>query len=338
MLTNDTQAPSPLAVRIFVGALATLGAAVLASRAGTFLHEVGGHLAMAAALGGKPILLQVTLLSGGVANSRFPVDPGPRGHAAVMLAGIVVQTVVGLLATLALVRRAPGGAADLCARVFACVCVVGGVHYAVRGSYYGEGDPAAWRWLWKPALALAVPLCALAARPAIAWIAARVVGAEARFGRRLVAAAILGALVGGGYYGLTRLLAQEDDHASRMFREERRQSELADAREEKRARIAAERDAEARARESRGEPVSEDLRRPPRPEEVEPRPEEVRKPFPVEVPLIACYVLAALLGLAPRGRPADAVRAGDAAVALLLGAAALGAVWPIAHGANLTWP
>jgi hypothetical protein len=323
------------AARVLLVALAGLGAMVFADRAGTYLHEVAGHLGVAAALGARPRSLQVTLFGGGWVHFDWPQPPAPWARAAATLGGIAVQTVAGLALAIALSWRAPGGAADLCARIFAAACTGGGIWYLVHGSYYGRGDPAAWRWLWKPGLAAALPLTLLAARPALAWLAANL-APGAGYGRRLLLLIAAAAIAGPAFAGLKIALVQEDDTAAKTFVEERRATEIADARAAKRARIEAERLAAARALAAKGEPVPEALERPLTPAEIEPRPDEIRRPFPIEGPLLACFVVAALLALAPAPRPsARPIAAWDAAAALAVGAAAIGAVWPLMHGVAL---
>jgi hypothetical protein len=285
--------------RIALAAVACLGCAVAASRAATFIHEALGHLGVAWLFGGRPAWIQVTLMGGGGASWREGFPVGSTAATASSLGGIAVNAVMGIALAAAVWRRAPGGAGDAFVRVLAAVSMVGAIHYLVAGSYYGYADSGAWPWLWPIGLALAIPSMVVALKPAADWIAAR-----AGAGAPTFSAVALITLA--GYGGI--FLALRQDFAAVRARS------VAIARVEKQAKV------ENATRAAKGEPPA-------------PPP---ATPFPIEVPLGLCYVLAA--GIASRRRPSEVdqpVNAREVTIALALGAAALAAVAPLRNGLAL---
>jgi hypothetical protein len=318
---------------VLLGAAAMLGAALAAARAGTFVHEAGGHLGVARLLGGRPAWLQVELMGGGGAWSEWPAPPGRAVERAVALGGIAAQLAAGAIALALLRARAPGGAADLFGRAFAALALVGGLHYLVVGSYYAVGDPAEEPWLWRPGIALAAPLSALALRPLGSWSAARIAGEGAGRARRLGCFLAAAALATAGYGAL--FFALHADYAALGARRVAAVRADAEARASKRAAVVAARAQVARDLEARGEPVPDAVRVPPAEDDVALAPVEVPRPPPIELPLAACYLVAAFAaGLAP-ARPAREIAPRDALLSLSLGVLAVAAVAPLARGVSL---
>lgn len=269
-------------------------------------------------------------MGGGGASSTWAGPPGPAVDAAVAMGGIAVQIALGAACLVVLRRRAPGGAADLLFRVFAALAAIGGIHYLVAGSYYRFGDPEDFPRIWRAGLALAPAAFALALRPLGAWVASRAASESAGAARRVGTFFIVAALAGAGYGAL--FLALRADFAAITARAVAGRRAEDEAREAKRAEVAAARREEAKAREARGEPVPEELSRPVRIEEVEVAPEDVRRPFPIEVPLGACYLFAIVVAGLAKPRGAREITARETIVALGAGALALVAVWPLSKG------
>jgi hypothetical protein len=161
----------PRVARLWAFSFAAL---VVWSRAGVFLHEAAGHALFWRAGGGKVTGIEVSLFGGGAtwidAVSRCPPF---LFH----MAGVFVNLAMGLGLGAALYRllvrdARPGGWPPGPRRLLAehllawgtLLCFAGATHYTVLGAFYGFGDPARYRWLWSPALALLV-----AATPVTFW-------------------------------------------------------------------------------------------------------------------------------------------------------------------------
>lgn len=126
---------------------------VIASRVSVALHELIGHALPGAALGLGIDGVRITWFGGGLVDFSGPIPGGPGGFI-VEMGGILLNLVLFLLATAVLVRRRLRTPWDTALAVFAAVNAFGATHYAVLGSFYGFGDPAAWPQVWAPSLVL----------------------------------------------------------------------------------------------------------------------------------------------------------------------------------------
>lgn len=210
------------AVRL-AGLLAGLGLAT--SRIGLVVHELVGHGAVAAALGGRVTEVRLFWFAGGWI--RYHLDePGGAAGAAVAAGGIAVEAVIGAALWFALRRR--GGAAVRLVRGAGAALLIHAAWYLAAGTWHGFGDGALLRRalgegrvpVALAAGAVAVAMAYLGARAVLGVIAAMVPGGRAaRIGGAAAAVALAGALQLGLALGELRL--RRDETYGRIMQSER---------------------------------------------------------------------------------------------------------------------
>jgi hypothetical protein len=190
--------PTGIAVLRLAGLLSALGLAT--SRLGLLAHELVGHGAVAAALGGRVLEVRLFWFAGGWIRYRLE-DAGAAAALAVVIGGIAVEVVIGAALWIALARRA--GTAARLVRGIGAALVIHGAWYLAAGTWHGFGDGALLRRELGDARvpvaiaagAVAVAMAYLGARAVLGVLAAMVPGGRAaRIGGAAAAIVLAGAL------------------------------------------------------------------------------------------------------------------------------------------------
>lgn len=255
----------------------TFGLLVFHARAGVLFHEFG-HAVAALVTGGQVRGISITLFGGG-----FTAISGPFSDL-FEIAGILVNGILGVAFAVAAVyvlkKNGPRWVAHALA-IGAVVNLAGATHYAALSSFYGFGDVAEWPRLWVGALVVFGT-----GMPTALVIWSRTAAPLVRCRSRTGVAGLLVASVPLTLYGACLFAEQAVSREHTQF--------VALRAEE----VAVERETERLRKRKLAEWYGEHGLQPPPPEVMAVSPDEVRRPFPLTVTMLALdavFLLAALL-------------------------------------------
>jgi len=134
---------------------------VIWSRLGVFLHEAAGHALAWWLWGGSVDSIEVYLFAGGIVRrGHFPACECPEFI--FCMAGLFVQIILGAALAI-IVAFSIRGKAEVTYRRATILHVlawgaglnlIGALHYSLLGAFYGYGDSAGYSWLFLPSLLL----------------------------------------------------------------------------------------------------------------------------------------------------------------------------------------